>query len=226
MRQRAMIAMALAQRPVSLLIADEPTTALDVTVQAADPRPACANCSAEFGTAIIMITHDLGVVADDGRRGRRDVRRQGSWNTARSTTCLTTVRSMPYTVGSADVDASVGPGPARRRLNPVPRNFRPRSSTCRQGLRLPPALRLPPVRCRADACRQRAVPDLDGSSESGSPEVRCHHGAAPRSAELFASRDQASGIAIEEGRMTIQTSTGAADVGHHAGDGRPLILQG
>jgi peptide/nickel transport system ATP-binding protein len=62
MRQRAMIAMALALNP-TLLIADEPTTALDVTVQA-QIMDLMRRLQAEFGTAIILITHDLGLVAE------------------------------------------------------------------------------------------------------------------------------------------------------------------
>jgi len=66
MRQRAMIAIALACQP-KLLIADEPTTALDVTIQA-DIIDLLKNLQKEFKMAVILITHDLGIVADIAKK--------------------------------------------------------------------------------------------------------------------------------------------------------------
>ena len=74
MRQRVMIAMALSCNP-KLLIADEPTTALDVTIQA-QILELLNELKGRLGMSIMLITHAMGVVAETAQRGR-DVCRQG-----------------------------------------------------------------------------------------------------------------------------------------------------
>ena len=96
MRQRAMIAMAFANEP-RLLIADEPTTALDVTVQA-QILALLEDLQKRLGMAIILITHDLGVVAEIADRDRRHVRRADRRARAPRTSSSPR-RSIPYTWG-------------------------------------------------------------------------------------------------------------------------------
>jgi oligopeptide/dipeptide ABC transporter ATP-binding protein len=95
MRQRAMIAMALACRP-KLLIADEPTTALDVTIQA-QILALLKELVAEERTALILITHDLGVVA--GMCERVNVMYAGMFMETGSAEQLFGTPRHPYTLG-------------------------------------------------------------------------------------------------------------------------------
>ncbi len=84
MRQRAMIAMALSCHP-RLLIADEPTTALDVTIQA-QVLDLMRDLQRRLKTSLLFITHDLGDHREHGRRSRRHVSGQRSWRRRRSAT--------------------------------------------------------------------------------------------------------------------------------------------
>ena len=76
MRQRAMLALALAGGP-RLLVADEPTTALDVTIQA-QILDLLARLRSELGLAVLLVTHDLGIVAETSPTGRSSCTRARS----------------------------------------------------------------------------------------------------------------------------------------------------
>jgi oligopeptide/dipeptide ABC transporter ATP-binding protein len=108
MRQRVMIAMALALEP-RLMIADEPTTALDVTIQA-QVLELLQRLTRETGTSLILITHDLGVVA--GMTQRINVMYAGFVVETATTAELFAAPSHPYTVGLLHsiprLDAEVG----------------------------------------------------------------------------------------------------------------------
>jgi len=152
MAQRIMIAMALACEP-ELLIADEPTTALDVTIQA-QILDLMRNLRAETGTAIILITHDLGVVAE--MCDRVAVMYAGEIVEQTDVRTLFAHPSHPYTrglIGSIPV-----PGVIRESLEVIPGN-------------VPNLIDLPPA-CRfAPRCLIRIEEAVAGCGEVH-PELR------------------------------------------------------
>jgi oligopeptide/dipeptide ABC transporter ATP-binding protein len=152
MAQRIMIAMALACEP-ELLIADEPTTALDVTIQA-QILDLMRHLREETGTAIILITHDLGVVAE--MCDRVAVMYAGEIVEQTDVRTLFASPSHPYTrglIGSIPV-----PGVIRDELEVIPGNV--------------PNLIDLPAGCRfAPRCRIRVEEDVAGCTETH-PELR------------------------------------------------------
>ena len=114
MRQRVMIAMALSCNP-SLLIADEPTTALDVTIQA-QILDLIRTLQHEHNTALILITHDLGVVA--GMTDRINVMYAGHIVETAPTEELFENPRHPYTVGLLNSIPRLD-APRKERLNPI-----------------------------------------------------------------------------------------------------------
>ena len=115
MRQRVMIAMALMNNP-KVLIADEPTTALDVTVQAQILK-LLSDLQARFGMAVILITHDLGVVA--GAADRVNVMYGGRLVESTGVNEIYENPMMPYTVGLLDSIPRMDQGHGKR-LRAIP----------------------------------------------------------------------------------------------------------
>jgi oligopeptide/dipeptide ABC transporter ATP-binding protein len=114
MRQRVMIAIALAAEP-EILVADEPTTALDVTVQA-QILEVLDRLRAERGMAVLLITHDLGIVA--GRADRVAVMYAGQIVEEATTAALFAKPMHPYTQGLfGSIPRLAGPV---ERLRPIP----------------------------------------------------------------------------------------------------------
>ena len=159
MRQRAMIAMALAGEP-KLLIADEPTTALDVTIQA-QILELLKSLVAERDTALIMITHDLGVVA--GMCERVNVMYAGMFMEAGRADRIFSQPRHPYTLGLLQSVPRIDAG-RRQKLTPIP-------GSPRNMLSAPAECPFAP-RCRYEVEQSRQeVPPLE-QLESGH-HVRC-----------------------------------------------------
>jgi peptide/nickel transport system ATP-binding protein len=145
MRQRAMIAMALGCRP-SLLIADEPTTALDVTVQA-QILELLADLQRQLGMSILMITHDLGVVATLAQRAL--VMYAGRVVEQAAVVDLFDNPRHPYTAGLFQSLPRLPESPGA-----PPERLRPIEGSVPDALSFPPGCRFHP-RCplAAEACR-------------------------------------------------------------------------
>ena len=166
MRQRAMIAMALINNP-SLLIADEPTTALDVTVQA-QILDLLQDLQRDFDAAVMIITHDLGVVAEMAHDVL--VMYGGRCVEYGSTKEILTHPEMPYTWGLLSSIPEVGADPEAK-LVPIPGN--------------PPSLLSPPSGCHfhprcthrdkvpGDLCRT-VSPELTPGTRGEGHVKRCH----------------------------------------------------
>ena len=174
MRQRAMIAMALVNDP-QLLIADEPTTALDVTVQA-QILDLLQDLQREFGSAIIIITHDLGVVAelsDDIL-----VMYAGRVVEYGSAASIFAHPGHPYTWGLL-TSAPHLTGEPEQRLTPIkgmPPSLVNLPTGCPFHPRCPYPSRLPDERCAEQ------LPDLRPGGRGAGHLVRCH---LPNPEEIF-----------------------------------------
>ena len=205
MRQRVMIAIALACDP-KMLIADEPTTALDVTIQAGI-LDLMRDIRDRLGTAIVLITHNLGVVADIADRvivmyaGRK----------VEEAPVARAVRhpQHPYTIGL--LGAIPRPGGVRRRLQEIPGRVPGWPSRCRPA----PS----PTRCpRADSRSRSEVPQL--REVRPSHLVACFHpGTRMTAADRRSSRSKASSSTSTSAR----SSSGGGGI-VHAVDGVSLTI--
>jgi peptide/nickel transport system ATP-binding protein len=165
MRQRVVIAMALVNDP-AVIVADEPTTALDVTVQA-DVLDLLREVQEETGTALVHVTHDLGVVAETADRllvmyaGR-------AVETGQARELLTRPR-MPYTWGLLRSTPDLGaPGERLRPIPGSPPSLLSPPSGCPFHPRCAFAESVPGNRCRTD------LPDLLPVGDDTERLRRCH----------------------------------------------------
>jgi peptide/nickel transport system ATP-binding protein len=205
MRQRAMIAMALALEP-KLIIADEPTTALDATVQA-QILDLLLRLQQDLGTALIMITHDLGVVADiaddvmvmyAGRAAEKALKRDVFYHPHH-----------PYTLGL--LESIPSSSAAGGRLKPIP--GQPPSL-----INLPAGCKFHP-RCRYAfaKCKAGDDPVLRPVDDGGAHESACWLPAA--SAGLSAEAEQLRTETAALGAEAVPADVRPAGRHHRAPDG-------
>jgi peptide/nickel transport system ATP-binding protein len=186
MRQRAMIAIGLACEP-SLIIADEPTTALDVTIQA-QILELLKDISERLGIAVILITHNLGVVAAYADRvnvmyAARVVERGPASD-------IFATPAHPYTIGL---------------MRSVPRLDKPRVGRLATIEGMPPNLLAPPVGCRF---RQRC-PIAEDRCRDTPPVTLVTEGDAGHSVACWRTADAQSGAATLYGVETAQETAKA-----------------
>jgi oligopeptide transport system ATP-binding protein len=215
MRQRVMIAMALALEP-KLMIADEPTTALDVTIQA-QVLEILHRLTDETGTALILITHDLGVVA--GMTQRILVMYAGFVVEAATTPELFAHPSHPYTVGL---------------LHSIPRLDEERTGDLIPIEGTPPDQRRAPTGCpfaprcawRLEVCWTNNPPltPIDGMSRAittgpnATHQIACHNPPTPEEAD--AGRPLRAGfVAAPPPSVALDELAAAAAAAAAAGDG-------
>ncbi len=205
MRQRVMIAMALACEP-KLLIADEPTTALDVTIQK-QILELLDNLRQRLGMAVILVTHDLGVIA--GRADRVAVMYAGRVVETTDTTTLFANPRHPYTQALFEAlpDKIVEPVGVAKRLYNIPGQ--------------PPDLTSPPpgckfaARCRyaQDSCRE-SEPELKGDVPLH--EYRCFFPVGEAALDAPAEDADAPTLAAAESRSRSRR-------GSHPGTGQRTV---
>ncbi len=170
MRQRAMIAMALSCNP-SLLVADEPTTALDVTIEAQILR-LMRDLQRELGMAIMMITHDLGVIGEMAKRVI--VMYTGKIVEMADTDSIFHDAKHPYTMGLLKSIPRIG---RKKRLVPIAGSV-PNLKSLPDGCTFAPRCPYAMAKCRKEAPPRFAVGDghyatcwlqeRDGEGVSGS----------------------------------------------------------
>jgi peptide/nickel transport system ATP-binding protein len=205
MRQRVMIAMALALQP-KILIADEPTTALDVTIQA-QILELLKSLTSRSGTSVILITHDLGVVAEMTQR--INVMYAGEIIETAATEELFARPSHPYTIGlfhslpTADRSSTLVPiegAPPDLKTAPIGCPFAPRC-----------AWRL--ERCLNERPRLMSVDKIlpvKGSSSPSTHQIACHN--PPSDQEVLVGHPHANGDRLLKSSRKLDEASTPSDI--------------